>query len=114
MATDENGFRGRLKDFVVAHGEGWNHHEWLAFLTDLTDSGFDTSDPDRIGAALERERVSALLREAPVKGFGPKRRDAVADRFATVWSLRHASVDDLAEVPGVPRGLAEALHAALR
>ena len=113
MATDENGFVGCLKDFVSAHESGWNHHEWLGLLAELTDAGFDTSDPDHIGMALERERVKLLLEGTSVRGLGPKRREAVAANIGTVWNLQHASVEDLTEVPGFHRGLAQALHTAL-
>jgi excinuclease ABC subunit C len=113
MATDENGFLGCLKDFVSAHERGWNHHEWLGLLAELTDAGYDTSDPDHIGMALERERVKRLLEGTAVKGLGPRRRDAVAERVGTVWNLQHASVDDLTGIKGFHRPLAEALHAAL-
>lgn len=114
MATGESGFMGSLKEFVDTHRTGWSHHEWLGLLGELTDAGHDTSDPDHIGMALERERVKLLLEEAMVRGVGPKRREAVARHFATVWNLQHASVEDLAEVPGFHRGLAEALHESLR
>ncbi len=113
MATDENGFVGCLRDFVSAHERGWSHREWLGLLVELTDAGFDTSDPDQIGMALEREHVKRLLEGTGVRGVGPRRREAVAETFGTVWNLRHATVEDLAETPGFHRGLAEALHVAL-
>lgn len=113
MVTDKNGFVGCLRDFVSTHERGWNHHEWLALLAELSDAGFDTSDPDHIGMALERERIKRLLEEATVKGLGPRRREAVAETFGTVWNLQHASVEDLAGTPGLHRGLAEAIHTAI-
>jgi Helix-hairpin-helix domain len=113
MATDENGFLGCLKDFVSAHERGWNHHDWLGLLAELTDAGYDTSNPDHIGMALERERVKRVLESTDVKGLGPRRREAVAESLGTVWNLQHASVEDLSEVPGVHWRVAEALHAAL-
>ena len=113
MSTQENGFLGHLRGFVASHEEGWNHHEWLALLAELTDAGFDTSNPDHIGMELERERVKLFLEQASVRGLGPKRRDAIAERFSTVWNLRHASVDDLSDIPSFHKGLANALHEAL-
>lgn len=113
MAADQNGFRTCLMDFVLTHQHGWNHHDWLGLLSELTDAGFDTSDPDHIGMALERERVRQLLEDAAVRGLGPKRREAVADRFATAWNLQHASVEDLREIPTLHEKLARDLHAAL-
>jgi excinuclease ABC subunit C len=113
MATGENGFRACLRDFVSAHDNGWNHHEWLGLLAELTDAGYDTTNPDHIGMALERERVKRTLEQTSVKGLGPQRREAVAQSFGTVWNLQHASVEDLSEIPGLHRGLAQALHQAL-
>lgn len=113
MVTYGNGFKGCLKDFATAHSAGWSHREWLGLLAELTDAGYDTSDPDQIGVALERERIEIVLAEASVRGLGPRRRQAVADSYGTVWNLENASVDDLSEIPGVHRKLAQALHAAL-
>lgn len=114
MANEQNGFRGRLRDFVQEHREGWNHHQWLELLAELTDSGVDTSNPATIGSALEYERVLALLETVDVKGLGPKRRETVAEHFPRLWDLRHASVEELAQLPAFHKGLAEALHGALR
>ena len=113
MANQQNGFRERLHDFALAHAEGWNHQEWLSLLAELTDAGVDTGDPDAIGAALERERVLVFLEQAGVKGLGPKRREALVDRFGGLWALRHATAEEIAEIPTFHRGLAEAVHAAL-
>jgi hypothetical protein len=113
MATGENGFKGCLKDFVSAHESGWNHHEWLGLLAELTDAGYDTTDPDHIGMALERERLKLVLEQASVKGLGPQRREAVAESFGTVWNLQHASVEDLSGIPGLHHKLAQAIHEAL-
>lgn len=114
MANEQNGFRGKLRDFVQEHEKGWNHHEWLELLAELTDAGVDTSHPETIGSALEEERVLAFLEGANVKGLGPKRREALAGRFGKMWDLKHASVDEIAELPSFHRGLAEELHKALR
>jgi hypothetical protein len=113
MAKQQNGFREQLHDFALAHGEGWNHHEWLGLLAELTDGGVDTSDPDAIGAALEYERILVFLEQAGIKGLGPKRRVALADRFERLWTLRHATVEQIAEIPSFHRGLAEAVLEAL-
>lgn len=114
MANEQNGFQGRLRDFVHEHSHGWNHHEWLELLAELTDAGVDTTDPDIIGTALEHQRVLAVLESVDVKGLGPKRREAVAEHFGRMWDLKHATVDDFAQLPSFHRGLAEALHQALR
>lgn len=114
MANEQNGFRGRLRGFVEEHRDGWGHHEWLELLAELTDEGVDTTDPSIIGSALEQERILAVLENAGVKGLGPKRREAVAERFGRMWDLEHATVDELAGLPSFHKGLAEALHKALR
>jgi len=114
MTSEHNGFREQLRGFVTGHREGWTHHDWLELLAQLTDAGVDTSNPDAIGTALEQERVLAYLEALDVKGLGPRRREAVAERFPRLWDLKHASVDALTEIPTFHRGLAKALHNALR
>ncbi len=114
MTNNDNGFSDRLRAFVKRHPEGWSHHEWLELLAELSDTGVETRDPERIGSALERERVLSVLEATPVKGLGPKRRVALADRFGTLWSLKQASVDDVAALPSFHRAFAEALLDAIR
>ncbi len=113
MTQAGNGLRGELRSFVAEHPDGWGHGHWETLLRQLEDSGFDTGRPDAIGAELERERVLVVLEESGVRGLGPKRREAVADGFGTLWRLRHASVDDLSALPGLTRDVAERLHTAL-
>jgi NAD-dependent DNA ligase len=113
MANQRNGFRGQLRIFVQTHRGGWNHHDWLELLAELTDAGVDTSDPDRIGAALEHERILAVLESMDVKGLGPKRREALADRFGRLHDLRAASTEEIAELPSFHLGLAAAVHDAM-
>ena len=114
MANEINGFRAQLRAFVAEHPEGWNHHEWLGLLAELTDAGVDTSDPGTIGTALEQERLLAFLEGLDVKGLGPKRREALAARFGRLWDLKHASTEDISELPSFHPGLVKALHKALR
>jgi hypothetical protein len=114
MASDISAFRAQLRAFVAAHEQGWSHHEWLELLAELTDAGVDTTDPDDIGTALEQERILALLEGLKLKGMGAKRREAVAAHFGRLWDLKHACVDEIAQIPSFHQGLAEALHEALR
>ena len=113
MLTTDSGFRGRLSDFARDHAKGWEHEHWLALLSDLSEAGADTSDPEGIGAALEEERLLFVLGEMGVKGLGPKRRHAVVERFGRLWDLKQASVEQLSELPSFNRGLAAALYEAL-
>jgi excinuclease ABC subunit C len=44
-----------------------------------------------------------------VQGIGPARKKALLKRFGSVRRIREASVDELAETPGMPRDVAERL-----
>ena len=104
----------RLEAFVGDHPEGWDHEGWLALLSDLEQAGADVSDPDEIGRALERARLASTLRSKKVQGLGPKRIEAVVERFGTLWNLNHATADEIAEIPTVPAALAQSVSQALR
>lgn len=108
--TDQ--LRDDLRDFASARPSGWGHEDWLAFLDTLKERGHDTSEPDAIGRKLERERLAVVLSTVP--GLGPKRMEALVERFETLWSMRHASADEVAAVPGIPRSLAEKVVAEVR
>lgn len=97
--------------FVADHPEGWNHSDWLKFLDHLEGDGLD-SDPAVIGMALERTRLAALLNARKIKGLGPRRIEAVVDRFGTLWNARQAKAEDFAAISTIPSGLAEALEEA--
>jgi hypothetical protein len=97
----------RLNEFVESHPTGWNHDEWLALLADLGEGGTDVSNPDAIGAELERTRVTLELRNRAVPGLGRKRIEAIASRFGTMYDLQNATVEEIARVPGMNRPLAE-------
>lgn len=103
----------QLRAFVEQHPEGWNHDDWLALLTDLQAAGADVSEPDSVGLRLERARLDWELDRRSLKGLGPKRREALVDRFGTLWSLKHASVEDVAALPSIPRAVAEEVLSAL-
>ena len=104
----------QIQAFVEAHPDGWGHHEWLGLLADLESAGEDVSDAEAIGARLEEERLGATLRGFGVKGLGPKRIEAVVDRFGTLWSLSQASADDIAEIKTIPSALAGQVAAAAK
>jgi len=114
MRDTGNGMRKALRSFVADHREGWSHGHWESLLHQLEEGGFDTARPEDIGRELERERVRVVLEDVGVQGLGPKRREAVAEQFGSLWQLKHASVEELTERSAIPRRLAEELHAALR
>ena len=58
-----------------------------------------------------KSMVESLLDEVP--GLGEVRRKALLSRFGSLKRLRAASLDDLAAVPGIGRGTAEAIVVAL-
>lgn len=104
-----SGRSAELSRFVDEHPEGWEHRDWLGLLDRLRDQGHDTADQDAVGAELERERLSRSLARLP--GVGPRRVQALATHFGTLWALRHTSADEIAAVPGVPRAVAERIAA---
>jgi excinuclease ABC subunit C len=54
-----------------------------------------------------RRALSSVIDE--VEGIGPIRKKALLKRFGSVRRIREASVEELAETPGIPRELAERL-----
>jgi excinuclease ABC subunit C len=58
------------------------------------------------------KRMTASVLDA-VPGLGEVRRKKLLRHFGSVKSMREASIDELAGVPGVPRAVAEALYLAL-
>ena len=103
--------RADLRAFVQAQPSGWGHDDWIAFLDHLRGRGHDTSDSEAIGLALERERLAATLER--VQGMGPRRVQAVVERYDTLWSACRADVDEIAALPGMNRSLAEKVRQAL-
>lgn len=101
-----------LRAFAVARPAGWGHDDWLSFLAHLGEQGHDVSDAEGIGARLERERLGVVLGTVP--GLGPKRVDALVERFHNLWTLRQAGAGDVAAVAGMTRPLAERLVEDLR
>lgn len=103
----------RLQAFIDRHPDGWDHDGWLSLLASLENDGVDVSDPEDIGRSLERTRLASTLRSKSVQGLGPKRIEAVVDRFGTLWNLQHASADEIADIPTIPSALAAKLKGSL-
>ena len=101
----EANLRADLREFASARPGGWNHDDWIGFLDHLRGRGHDVSDSDGVGIQLERERLAHRLEQVP--GMGAKRVDTIVDRYHTLYSARHADVDELAGLPGMNRALAE-------
>lgn len=106
--------KSRLRAFVEGHPEGWNHDEWLGLLSELESGGADVGDPAKVGRALEKTRLEWELDRRGVKGLGPKRSQALVARFETLWSLRQASVEEVAGVPTITKSLAEKVVQAIQ
>ncbi|MDP9022934.1 MAG: excinuclease ABC subunit UvrC [Actinomycetota bacterium] len=62
---------------------------------------------------IRRRRTVTTSELDAVPGVGPARRRALLRRFGSVRALRHASVEDLMETPGVSRTIATAVKAHL-
>jgi hypothetical protein len=104
----------RLRAFVERHPEGWDHDEWQALLAELAQHGSEVSDPVEVGLALEKTRLEWELTRRSLKGLGPKRREALVDRYETLWRLKQAPVEDVAGVPTITRSLAEQVVQAIQ
>lgn len=101
-----------LRDFASARPEGWNHEDWVGFLESLQSRGHDIADRESIGVALEKERLDLAL--SGVKGVGPQRRQALIEKYGTLWSLRGADPDEIAKTANMPRSLAERIKNEMR
>ena len=70
----------------------------------------------RFAITYHRQKRSRSMAQSVldgVPGLGEHRRKAILRTFGSVKRLRDASIDEIAEVPGVGRRTAEAVHAAL-
>jgi len=96
-----------ITEFVGAHPNGWSHWEWEQFLASLSARKVKVSNADEVGALLEAERLRRALQGAGVAGLGPRRVEALVQRFGSVANLRSAGPDQLGAIPTVPRRMLE-------
>jgi excinuclease ABC subunit C len=81
-------------------------HPALRLLINIRDEAHRTAvgyNRKQRGAAMTR----SVLDDVP--GIGPARRDALLARFSSIDELKNAEVDELARIPGMGRGAAEAV-----
>ena len=93
--------REAAPDILVPHT-----HPALRLLINIRDEAHRTAvgyNRKQRGAAMTR----SVLDDVP--GIGPARRDALLARFSSIDEIRDAEIDDLARVPGMGRGAAEAV-----
>ena len=67
----------------------------------------------RVAVSYNRQKRGSAMKESlldEIPGIGPKRRDAILDRFSSVDEIRKATLDQLSAVPGVGPAAAEAIH----
>jgi hypothetical protein len=108
----EGDLREHLRRFAAARPNGWNHDDWLGLLDELRGHGHDISNPDAVGATLERERLLLVLEG--VDGLGPRRAQTLATRFETLYSLRHAGASEIASAARLPLPLATRVAESVR
>jgi len=60
----------------------------------------------------EKRSLASVLDEIP--GIGPKRKKALIKAFGSLEKLKQASVDEIAELPEIPKSLAALISASLK
>ncbi|HJA28089.1 MAG TPA: excinuclease ABC subunit UvrC [Candidatus Olsenella pullicola] len=61
-----------------------------------------------------RDKAMTVSALDEIPGVGPKRKRALMKKFGSLKRLRAASVEEIAEVPGVTRAIAESIYETLR
>src|SRR5512140_3849457 len=93
--------------FVAEHPNGWSHSDWERLLADLSAKRIDVADVAQVGVRLEAERLRQCLLTSGVSGLGPRRVDAIVEKFGSVANLRNSGAERIAEIPTIPRRMAE-------
>ncbi len=71
----------------------------------------------RFAIGFHRQRREAALRRSAlddIPGVGRTRKTSLLKWFGSVDGIKHATVDEIRAVPGIPRHLAEAIHGRLQ
>lgn len=82
-------------------------HPGLKLLINIRD------EAHRVAVTYNRKQRGSAMKQSildDVPGIGPKRRDAILDRFSSVDEIRNATIDQLASVPGVGPAAAAAIQ----
>ncbi len=87
-----------------------NDHPALHLIQEVRDEAHRFAITGHRGQRGKSRKTSTL---DSLPGIGPARRKALIARFGGLAGVRDASIDQLAEVPGIGREMAEKIHSAL-
>ncbi|WP_370556807.1 excinuclease ABC subunit UvrC [Edwardsiella tarda] len=100
--------------FFVPHGEGFSlapDSPALHLIQHIRDESHNHAIS---GHRKKRAKVRNTSALESIEGIGPKRRQQLLKYMGGMQSLRDASVDEIAKVPGISAALAEKIHYALK